>query len=81
LLANLGRRRRRSRIGGCQSSPRATREEGAGQRPASSISATTIIEGFAEGEYPRGLATTHRYLALQLEGADTRNAGRLNHLY
>jgi hypothetical protein len=46
-----------------------------------SISATTIIEGYAEGEYPRGLATTHRYLALQLEGADTRNAGRLNHLY
>jgi hypothetical protein len=46
-----------------------------------SISATTIIEGFAEGEHPRDLATTHRYLALQLEGADTKNAARLNHLY
>jgi hypothetical protein len=46
-----------------------------------SISATTIIEGYAEGEHPRDLATTHRYLALHLEGADTKNAARLNHLY
>lgn len=50
-------------------------------RWAFSLSATTLIEGYAEGEHPRDLATTHRYLALQLEGADTKKAGRLNRLY
>jgi hypothetical protein len=44
-------------------------------------SAKTIIEGYAEGQHPRDLATTHRHLALYLEGHEDRNARRLNCLY
>lgn len=44
-------------------------------------SAKVIIEQYAEGEHPRDLATTHRHLALHLEGHEDRNARRLNRRY
>jgi len=44
-------------------------------------SAKVIIGQYAEGEHPRDLATTHRFLALHLEGHEDRNAKRLNRLY
>jgi hypothetical protein len=45
------------------------------------MSATVIIEGYAEGEHPRDLATTHRWLALYLEGREDENTRRLDVLY
>jgi hypothetical protein len=42
------------------------------------MSANDIIEGYAEGEHPRDLATTHRWLAIYLERREDENTSRLD---
>jgi O-antigen/teichoic acid export membrane protein len=45
------------------------------------LSAKDIFEGYAVGTHPRGLATTHRFLAVYLERREDQNIGRLDVLY
>jgi hypothetical protein len=46
-----------------------------------SVSAKVIVEQYAEGEHPRDVSTTHRYLALYLQDHFDSNGKRLKGLY